>query len=112
MASARAESGRVTIFERNKRQPGGDEEHDHGEQQQQAHVGAAHEFALASEIVVALLAGFDLAHGLRKFARKRNRHQNHASARNGSAAQSVVGLLPGELRGMPGDGVGQRESGL
>ena len=64
-------------------QPSGDEQHGHREQQQQAHVGAADDAALAGEIVVAFLAGLYLANGLGKFFGQRDCDQDLAAALDG-----------------------------
>ncbi len=92
-----------------QRQPGGDKQHDHGEQQQVSHVDAAHASAFAGEIVVALLAGFNLLQGLGKLGGERNGDDYDSGFSDGRGAESVVGVVPGELRHLAGGCVGERE---
>ena len=77
-----------------QRQPCGDKQHHHREQQKQAHIGLTHVFALAAELKITLLAGLDLLHRLRKLGRQRHGHQNQAILPHRGAAQRVLGLSP------------------
>ena len=92
-----------------QRQPRSYEQNHHRQQQQQAHVGLPYVFALAAELQITLLAGFDLAYRPRKLWRQWQSHQDQAVFPNRSAAERVLSLLPGETRGLCRGGLGQRQ---
>src|SRR4029077_16289208 len=79
-------------------EPGRSEEHHHGEEKQNFHVGSSNQSAFAGQVEISLLAAFYLFDGFRKLFGQGYSHQNQTMITDRRSAQNVFGLFPSKRR--------------